>query len=265
MKTTLPLFDNIKVEPTNCNEEDDDCAERVLNGQFTNNLNNFDLNTHGSSAYWYHNGGGSKYASIKITNGTTTNWRVQVVQKGITLQQGHTYTVRFRAKADAYKNIYISTSNAPDNISYGYKSFNIANYWKDYEFTFDMTHATDNNCRLNFSIGGNNTAIRLDDISITKSDCPSSYRYDSTFEDLEADFVTQYKNPFTTNIQLRIKNPIQENAIVSVYNTMGQQILTQEIQTNQDIQIPANNLNNGIYILKVQVGFEEKTYKLLKQ
>jgi len=162
-------FDNITMEAIDCGPN---CDELVKNGTFVNNKGHFDLLVlGGAQANWYHNESG-KYASIKIQNGADKRWKVQLVQRDLSLKNNTTYRLKFKTRADASKTIYVGISNENDTNSYMPPEYiDISDVWEEHEFTFTMNEPGDNVARLNFAIGFNNIAIRFDDISLLELDC----------------------------------------------------------------------------------------------
>jgi|GEM_PF-6976141 len=162
-------IDNVFVDEIYCGTN---CSQLIRNGHFTNTIDNFNLFVAGdAAANWYHNEDG-EYASIKITNGADKRWKVQMTQKGILLEQGKSYRLKFRAKADTDKSIYVKMSDLLDVVSYfQITDLEISDTWQPYEYTFTMTNTTDINSRINFAVGQNETAIRFDDVSLLEEGC----------------------------------------------------------------------------------------------
>jgi len=162
-------IDNVYVQEADCGSN---CAELVRNGHFTHTKDNFNLYVaNDADATWYQNDSG-EYVSIKITDGADKRWKVQITQPGILLKQNKTYKLKFSARADAAKLIYIKMSDASDMANYlPATDVDITSSWENYEYTFTMSQATDSNTRLNFAIGQNNIAVRFDDISLIEEDC----------------------------------------------------------------------------------------------
>jgi len=149
--------------PTNCNI--------IQNGSFSSGDSNWTDYAHSStSVLWNTNNG---YADFNISNGGNSRWRVQLNQTGFDLEQGASYELQFRARADANKTIYCKLSNQNDNATYYYSTRTVGITWQTYNLTFTMNAATNTNARLNFGIGQNNIDIAFDDISLQKTDCNS--------------------------------------------------------------------------------------------
>ena len=80
------------------------------------------------------------------------------------------------------------------------------------QFTFDMNEPTSTDYRLMFGIGGNNTAIRFDDISIIKQGCANQYRLDNSFSFHQS---SSFQNFFIKFLNLR--QPFEQNYAITVY------------------------------------------------
>lgn len=160
-------FDDIVLQELYCG-----CPNVILNSSFNNNLDNYTnyISSQASASLTYNAAGG--YASFIINNGTTSDWRVQLKQLGIELEQGVNYTVSFRAKASSTKNIYLKLTDAGDTQAYHpLQNFDISNTWERYYYSFAMDNQTDPNATLNFGLGANNFDIDLDDIALQESAC----------------------------------------------------------------------------------------------
>jgi len=77
--------------------------------------------------------------------------------------------------------------------------------------------------------------------------------------------VTLVPNPATGQTQLIVDSPLKESSAVLVYNTAGQLIWNQNLSTNtQIIEIPLDDMSKGIYYVKLNVGNQSVTKKLVK-
>lgn len=76
--------------------------------------------------------------------------------------------------------------------------------------------------------------------------------------------ITVFPNPFQTQLIIRFDNAESKKAIVSLYNTMGQCIFTENRAINDNqIMLNTNGLNSGIYYLRIIVGKEVYTAKVI--
>lgn len=112
--------------------------------------------------------------TVVINKRTENKWDVQIRHREITLENGHSYTVKFKAKADKSTKIYakIGQKGSPFNEYWN-------NNWKEYSLeanselsvseTFTMEKPTDNTVEFAFHLGGELTGaapvtIEFDDI-----------------------------------------------------------------------------------------------------
>lgn len=113
--------------------------------------------------------------SIKVatTNAGTVDYSVQLVQAGIPLEKGATYTVSFDARAAAARTMKTAIKG-PD---YGYseymtsKTVDLTTEKQTYIYEFKMTSDSDANGRLEFNMGaaGSTEDIYISNVSIKKT------------------------------------------------------------------------------------------------
>lgn len=113
--------------------------------------------------------------SIKVatTNAGTVDYSVQLVQAGIPLEKGATYTVSFDARATAARTMKTAIKG-PD---YGYseymtsKTVDLTTEKQTYIYEFKMTSDSDANGRLEFNMGaaGSTEDIYISNVSIKKT------------------------------------------------------------------------------------------------
>jgi len=61
-----------------------------------------------------------------------------------------------------------------------------------------------------------------------------------------------YPNPFTTSTTLKFENPKNENSTLSVYNFMGQQLISINNITANQVQINRGDLTDGVYFFQLK-------------
>lgn len=152
----------------------------------------------------------------------------------------------------------------------GYPNYNV----KDDKIIFD---ATDNS-------GHNNLYIKsVASGKITGSGNPSSVILDAKWgtwfangnrnlyiNTKEIEFIREmmaYPNPITNDFSLRIKSTKNENAIASIFNILGQEILNQSLTIQEglnDFQFQTSHLSPGAYELKLISKTGIITTKLIK-
>jgi endoglucanase len=114
--------------------------------------------------------------SVTINKATTERWDVQIRHRGIALQSGHTYTVKFKIKATKATKVYAKIGQQGDPYTEFWNNnqteLNLsANTETSINTTFTSS-ATDATCEFAFHLGGNLTGstpltVTFDDIYLS--------------------------------------------------------------------------------------------------
>ncbi|MFH0921249.1 MAG: carbohydrate binding domain-containing protein, partial [Fibrobacterota bacterium] len=137
----------------------------VANGDFTSTSQwVFYKENEASAVFSVDNGMGR----VAISSGAVNTWDIQLYQAGLYFTVGTTYHVRFKAKAAASRTltVAIQMNNNPwtgawtqsVNLDTSVQSFG------EYEFVFNGTAGVE--YRLNFTPGGNNNSVWIDDVEV---------------------------------------------------------------------------------------------------
>lgn len=151
----------------------------IGNGDFSNDLTDWDTNADASTdADAIFEVTVDNALKITITAAGTETWSVGLYQAPLTIENGESYTVSFKAKADATRqiNALIGQSSGA-YITYGNFSTPVtltggAGY-QEYSFNFTMSYSADSAAQIAFEFGNvgsgtNATVIYIDDISVIK-------------------------------------------------------------------------------------------------
>ena len=76
--------------------------------------------------------------------------------------------------------------------------------------------------------------------------------------------ITIQPNPSSGNFNIRFNNKYN-NAIVSVYNLLGEKIIDQSISDQLDYSLDLSNFCSGTFLLKIEMNNEIFTEKIIKQ
>jgi hypothetical protein len=104
----------------------------------------------------------------------------------------------------------------------------------------------------------------IDDLAIsTDSTDAYNYIYTGIEENSFEDQINIYPNPANNHINITKENDIDDLSI-TIYNTIGQILYSeQEINSNSS-QIDISNISNGLLFIKIESDNNSFTYKLLK-
>jgi hypothetical protein len=111
---------------------------------------------------------GSISVMTNITQVDGTDWHVQVHPVGLDLHDGATYTVTFRAKADAARTLPVAASLDQDdwhNIGLDANAV-LTTDWKPFSYVFTTHDTVPNHARLAFTLGGQTGTVWIDNLQI---------------------------------------------------------------------------------------------------
>ncbi|WP_136479301.1 glycoside hydrolase family 9 protein [Acetivibrio thermocellus] len=119
---------------------------------------------------------GNKAFRLTVIDRGQNKWSVQMRHRGITLEQGHTYTVRFTIWSDKACRVYAKIGQMGEPYTeYWNNNWNPFNLTPGQKLTveqnFTMNYPTDDTCEFTFHLGGELAAgtpyyVYLDDVSL---------------------------------------------------------------------------------------------------
>lgn len=106
---------------------------------------------------------------INISTASGTAWHIQLVQNGLTLEVGKTYTVSFEAKAAANRNIQVDLQQAVSPWS-GYWGEVVALTTAAQTFSFEYTSTVDNfgDVALYFNLAATSDNVWIDNVNFSE-------------------------------------------------------------------------------------------------
>lgn len=105
--------------------------------------------------------------SAGITTPGSERWNVQLLQSGLVLEQGRTYTLSLRAKASTGKSIDVSLEHdGTPWTSYSRRLLPLTTEMTSHSWTFRMDSATDRLARVSFNLGLEAGDVTLDDVRL---------------------------------------------------------------------------------------------------
>ncbi len=147
------------------------------NGNYVNNGDFSEAEALNDNTGWFFqtmNGGDAAAEIAKNTLSITTqkegtvDYSIQAMQAGIPLAKGGQYRISFEAKAEAERSVVLRL----DGPDYNYtkymddKTVNLTTSFKNYTYDFTMSADTDENGRLEFNLGAQNTTNPIAAVSV---------------------------------------------------------------------------------------------------
>jgi arabinoxylan arabinofuranohydrolase len=199
-------------------------------------------------------------ATISITQVGEEMYQPQLIQQGITLEQGKTYEFSFKASAAANRTIIVQLERmGTDEIEWGYiyggaQSFNLTSTEETYTFTLDMTDPTDENVQLAFNLGGETADVTLSDVVLIS-------KGEISMEPTPVGQNTSDALPVVTisDRTLSVSTSIPVKA--TIYDLHGNTVST--FGTAAHSEFPLNNIPAGIYLVTLKGQGVDSTVKIV--
>ncbi|TCN59512.1 putative secreted protein (Por secretion system target) [Flavobacterium circumlabens] len=239
------------------------------------NLNTTGWNTHLTSpasagiASVTRTGYTDKASKTTITNMGNASWNIQLKQT-IPLVAGTTYTVKFKASADAARTIDLMFQQGvlPKNVwksQYGINLTTTPQIFGPYTFNCTTTDVTN---EFRFLLGNNTSAVYIDDVEIIATTTSLAKKLANTkIENKEVADETKllvYPNPVTNgSVNINLDNS-QDKVEISIMDLQGKELYRKTSTGLNNLNINTSNLlKSGIYIIKIQGATMSKTQKLI--
>ncbi|MBW5445229.1 family 16 glycosylhydrolase [Cohnella sp. CFH 77786] len=115
--------------------------------------------------------GKDKAAKVTVTSAGVQKYSIQLTQRPLYMQKGKTYKVTFEAKADEPRSLMSKVTEFGGGwTAYsGERSFSLTGDWQQYEYTFNMNSASDNNARFEFNLGQGTAAAYFANVRVTET------------------------------------------------------------------------------------------------
>jgi hypothetical protein len=244
----------------------------ALNGQFDNGTQDWQLSTYATGAaatMKIDNNSvisGPNSCAVTIAQATGTDWHIQLWQ-GLTIQQGHKYSITFKAKASAVRSIVLAVQKSESPYTtYLYKAYNLTTQVQT--FTDEVTVNTMDQAKLEFYFGSSTASVWIDDITII--DTPPTTGIDELARmPGNITLLKNFPNPFTSTTTIKYK--VTESGLVSlkIFDAIGTEVanLVNEQKPGGDYSIEwnATGFGSGIYFCRMKAGTFTDTKKIVLQ
>ena len=107
---------------------------------------------------------------VEITTVDGTDWHVQLVNTGLDLKDGNQYVLKFKARADADRQVPINAMIDQDDwhqIGLS-ETADVTKDWKTFEYEFKAEQTADKKNRISLILGADKGAIWLRDVTLTE-------------------------------------------------------------------------------------------------
>jgi len=111
---------------------------------------------------------GTRVAITKSLNNNPKH--IQLVQQGVNLQVNERYRIRFNARADKPRDMYVAVSQAQypwEGLGFNQK-VSLTSEWQLFDFEF-VAKSTDENARLIFDLGGHNIPVDINAVLLQRN------------------------------------------------------------------------------------------------
>jgi hypothetical protein len=248
-------------------------AAQALNGQFDYGTQSWNLSTYatGAAATFKIDTNsvisGHNSATVQISQITGTDWHIQFWQ-WLSVNQGHKYTITFKAKASAARSIVLALQKgASPYTTYLSKAHNLTTQVQT--FTDEVTmNTTDLAAKLQFYLGSSTASVWIDDITIVDNNLTTDI--DEPVEtNLNISVLQNYPNPFASATTIKYKVTEPGFVSIKIFNAIGTEITTlvneQKAIGEFTVELNATGLSDGIYFCRLQAGTLKDTKKLILQ
>jgi hypothetical protein len=181
-------LDNVSVAPAAPD------ASLILNGSFEQDEAILDDPDWLAWATWGYEGGLNSTVAIDETESTDgarslrvepqggTDWYFILLQGGLSLEVGQTYTTSFWAKAALPRPLTVQLKASDNSVSWGWTQFQLTTDWAEYSFSAPAESAA---AKLEFHCAATDDTFWLDNVSIDVETGPESLVLNGSFEEDE--------------------------------------------------------------------------------
>lgn len=222
-------------------------ASLIENGDFSNGTQFWNLGAWEGAAATFSVVDGE--LAVNTTNGGTANWHVQVLQPGISLQAGVTYTLTFDMYASSpQNNIYVGVGqNHGEYLKFLEMSIaSIGTTRTTFTQTFTM-EANETNARVELCIGGATGTVFIDNVFLVAQGTTATKEIAEEINETSIESI--YPNPFNpvANIVLNIAQ--NERAVLEIVDINGRVVQSHHIESagRQTYSFDGSMHASGIY------------------
>ena len=194
-------------------------------------------------------------AKITVTKVGAEMYQPQLIQLGITLEQGKSYELSFKASAAADRIITVQLERTGgEGIEWGYtygdaQTFNLTSTEKTYTLKLDMTDPTDKNVQLAFNLGGEAKNVTISDVVLVSMETTSIKQN------------VPDKLPFVTINGRTLSLSTSNSVKVDIFDIHGKIVAKFSATGNSTFSL--NDIPTGIYFVDIKGQDVESTTKIV--
>ncbi len=257
--TTGLIVDNVELVPLSNDCDDSNDCEQIQNPNFTGQFTD-DWRFFNCQATAANNG-----INIDVPYVAQNPWNIAVKQRGLNYEQGKSYRVSFKARANASRTIGVKAGRASSPYtSYNFKNINLSTSLQTHTFTFTMNNNTDSDAYLEFFLGTSAVNLFLGEVSVVETGCAGLR------EDLSNGIIDNYSvfpNPASDMLTVQFDLADDYNSgIIRLFDVNGKMILEEQkaMFSSNQFQLNVQTIPAGVYMLRVDVGGYFLTHKVVK-
>jgi hypothetical protein len=194
---------------------------------------------------------------IAISSGGDDRLYIYIYQQNMELLQGEDYILEFDAWSDAARIIEAVVINPYVESWIHYAKIGVTaidSKPTHYHYPFKMEEGTDYDAFLVFFMGGSNSDVYLDNISLTRV-VATSVQERSPVKVLQYDLQTNYPNPFNSETVFRFTLPVKSRISLRLYDVLGRHVadIAQGIYHSgqHQIRLDGSRLSSGAYFCRM--------------
>ena len=240
----------------------------ISNGSFSKSVLNWKLDTKNpASADLYAD---DKIGHISIENGGENAEHVLLKQSHIYLCTGAKYVLQFDAwaKHDRIINVMLGQVENPDVDYSKIGSIVLSRRMKHYQYEFVMTSSSDYDAELCFFVGGIESDVFLDNISLVqKADVSVDQPQIETMQPYDFALYDAFPNPFNAQTKISYSLPRKDFVILQIYNVLGEEIETLVNQSQEvgeyTVTFDASEYGSGVFLYQLSTSQGVLTKRML--
>ncbi|RNC85981.1 MAG: T9SS C-terminal target domain-containing protein [Balneola sp.] len=210
-----------------------------------------------------------KYSALTdVTRSSSVNFHIMIEQE-TELVPGHSYQVRYKAKASGVTEMETWVQETTGNFYYLDEPVSLSQQVQSYAHSFSVpqSHDTETSTFLRFMMGISGTnKVWIDEVSVFDLGITVNNERNTELP-AATELYQNYPNPFNPTTKISYSLSLPTLVSLTVYNVQGVEVakLVEEpkLQGSHTLVFDASNLSSGVYFYRLKAGSETITRKML--